>query len=635
MLEKTERTVTELSSLLRMLRVLPDAESFGRIYLLLLAFCTTWRTFGFERAYLLLVDPKQNAIKGQLAAERASTPENDEENEQKFDEQAKNVFQTYEQIESSDLTLKAKTFNIPLDWHRSAVVKAVSSEFPVLAEGRLSEFASDPFLDFFGTNSYVAIPIKVHGRVTAVLAADNGYSERTIPVDDISLGFSLVQHAAMALERLIDTSDAKRKTRVLRKLQEILRTADTTDKMTDSVNLALSMICRAAGGSGIFLKDFVRRKTLHLKAVDEFTVEAGDSDLSVGECFETILDRAAGTMKPVRGDSDHPLLNDVAAGTIRYFFACPLAVTGEGHGALGVYVEKDETNRKHDRFKVKDKVFIELCAGLIADKLHAVRSTDRLRRCETFLEEVRANLSREQESTKLGERSMGHFKELAKEIDALKTTIHSRGTYQKRIERAKELLAGIDREQAVRRRELASLKLSLRMTDLFKVVEEVVTPWKEKVKKNGVEVTVRIPKNGPSLLMNEGKIHLALSSIFRTLTSCVKEDDKVMVECSTNDKRAIIAIADTGAGLPGNLLSRLFMPFSELDQDDEFKSAMSLAGDILHGHSGEIMIKSSTSWKTILVVSFPLISNKDRRSSRSERRRHRDRRHPIKPVPSR
>jgi hypothetical protein len=46
------------------------------------------------------------------------------------------------------------------------------------------------------------------------------------------------------------------------------------------------------------------------------------------------------------------------------------------------------------------------------------------------------------------------------------------------------------------------------------------------------------------------------------------------------------------------------------------------------------MIKSSTSWKTILVVSFPLISNKDRRSNRSERRRHRDRRHPIKPVPS-
>jgi nitrogen-specific signal transduction histidine kinase len=103
----------------------------------------------------------------------------------------------------------------------------------------------------------------------------------------------------------------------------------------------------------------------------------------------------------------------------------------------------------------------------------------------------------------------------------------------------------------------------------------------------------------------------------------------VLLECSRDEDRAVIIIADTGSGLPGNLLSRLFMPFSDLDQDDEFKSAMSLAGDILHRHAGEIMVKSSTSWKTILIVSFPIVSNKDRRSTRKERRHRRDRRKPV------
>jgi K+-sensing histidine kinase KdpD len=399
--------------------------------------------------------------------------------------------------------------------------------------------------------------------------------------------------------------------------------------VNESLNLALSMICRAVGGSGVFLKDYVRRKTHHIKTVDEFTVDAGDADLSVGECFDAILDRSAGTLKPVRGDSEHVLLNEVSSETIRYFFACPLASSTESHGAMGVYVDKDETNRKHDRFKVKDKVYIQLCAGLIADKLHAVQIEDRIRRSENLLEEVRANLVREQESAKLGARASAHYRQLEHEVRELKNTIRSRGTYQRRIDRAKELLDVIDSKTVVRRQEMASMKFSLRMTDLFRVVDEVVSNWKVKAEQNGVEVTVRIPKRGPSLLMNEDKIRLALDNILRTLTSCVKDGDKVLLECSRDEDRAVIIIADTGSGLPGNLLSRLFMPFSDLDQDDEFKSAMSLAGDILHRHAGEIMVKSSTSWKTILIVSFPIVSNKDRRSTRKERRHRRDRRKPV------
>jgi signal transduction histidine kinase len=110
----------------------------------------------------------------------------------------------------------------------------------------------------------------------------------------------------------------------------------------------------------------------------------------------------------------------------------------------------------------------------------------------------------------------------------------------------------------------------------------------------------------------------------------------VLVECSTTDEKAVVCIADTGRGLPGNLLSRLFMPFAPMDgaeRDDDPQGAMSLAGDILHRHSGEITVKSSPSWKTILVVTFPLAANSDRRRGRhGDRRRARrgDRRTPSK-----
>lgn len=615
--------------MMRMLQVLPDADSIGKVYLMLLAFCTIWRTIGVQRAYLLLVDPRQNVVKGHLAAERMPEPgpdDADERSRPSFEAIARTVFTNYEQIESSDLTLKTRTFNLPLDWHRSAVIKSIASEYPVMAEGRMSEFATDPFLDFFGIKSYISIPIKIHGCVTAVLAADNGFSGRKIGVDDVSMIYSLTQHAASAIKNLLETSDRKRKARVLRKIQEMLQTANTPASVNESLNLVLSMICRAVGGSGVFLKDLVRRKTLHIKTVDEFTVEADDTDMSIGECFETILDRAAGTMKPVRGDSGHALLNEVAVGRIRYFFACPLTAAGESHGAIGVYVEKDQTNRKHDRFQVKDKVFIELCAGIIADRLHAFQLGARLTRAENILEELRANLAREQETSRLGSLALEHYGAIEKEFEELASVINSRGTYQKRIDKAKEILEKTKNDDQRRRRDLAKLKFSLRMTDLFKVVAEVIDAWKEKANMSGIEVTTRVPERGPCLLMNESKVRLALENILGTMMSCVTDGDKVMIECSTSEERATIAIADTGSGLPGNLLSRLFMPFSDIDRDDEFKSAMTLAGDIIHRHAGEITVKSSSSWNTILVVSFPLVANRDRRHTHNDRRLYSDRR---------
>ena len=52
-----------------------------------------------------------------------------------------------------------------------------------------------------------------------------------------------------------------------------------------------------------------------------------------------------------------------------------------------------------------------------------------------------------------------------------------------------------------------------------------------------------------------------------------------------------------------------------------------LSGVYPHGdYSGDILIKSSMSWKTILILSFPKGANRDRRKSRRDRRRRRERR---------
>jgi signal transduction histidine kinase len=141
-----------------------------------------------------------------------------------------------------------------------------------------------------------------------------------------------------------------------------------------------------------------------------------------------------------------------------------------------------------------------------------------------------------------------------------------------------------------------------------------------------VELTLRIPERGPSLLMNRERITTAMQSILDSVGGSVTKGDRVLVECTASGEKAVVLVADTGDGLPGDLLSRLFMPFGRVEEGDDRRSAMSLAGDIIHRHGGEISVKSSPSWRTILVISFPVAPNSDRRRGGKDRRRRSDRR---------
>jgi len=626
-MEKTERTVSELASLFRMLQVIPDADNVNKVYQVLLAFCTTWRTIGFDRAFLLLLDSQGGALRGHLAAEKAAdagVAEGDTPSTDSFETLAKKVFDTYEQIDSSDLTLKARTFTVPMDWHRSAVVKAALSSYSVLAERRMSEYSTDPFFDFFASTCYIAVPVRVEGAVTAVLAADNGHSGKQIDIDDVSLVYSLAQQAALSIERLLESSDNKRKFRILRKLQEMLSTAETPEALNEGINLGVSMVCRAVGASGCFLKDLVRKKTVHMKAVDEYTIEAGEEEAAIADSFEEILNRAAGSMKALGGDSQHALLSGIAAETVAFFYATPLCFAGEGLGAMALYHESSDGNRSRERLESKHRLFFDLCAGMIAERLSVLHKSRLVDRSDTMLDEVQSNLVRERDSARAGAHAMEFNEKLVRQLARLREVIESSAPADTRLEDAKELLGGLDQEAAEHREEIEAMRSALAMVNLFAVVKRAVDRWKPKVEAMDVTVESRIPATGPLLLMDEASVETAIANILGALTSCVTVDDRVLVECSTTGSRATICIADTGKGLPGHLLSRLFMPFSAVDRGDEHKSAMSLAGDILHKHAGEIRIKSSPSWKTIIVITFPMAANRDRRRKRSDRRHRRD-----------
>jgi signal transduction histidine kinase len=631
-MRETGRTVSELAFLLKLLPVVQEMETVDKIYRLLVAMVTTARIVGYRRAMLFAVDASKESISGRFGVTRPYGFDAANSGQMSFEDRARKVFEVYEGVESSDLTVQVRSFTVPLAWHRSALVKAARTTYPVLAERETSEYATDPFFDFFGSSCYIAVPMKINDHVAAVLAADGGDVRQRGSVDEISLLYSLAQQASTAAQNLIDFSEMRRRSRIVRKLQSTLSEADTREKLEEGLRLALIMVARAVGGSGCLLKDLTHQKTIHIKTVQEYSPEAGDDDVAISESFDGILDDAAARMKAIAGDREYPYLSPEAAKVIAHFRATPLVAGENVSGALLVYREV-AGSLPQKPYSGDDAAFLDLCAGIIAAKLEIAQLEERAARGEEFLQEVGSNLARERERSRLAERSLDFHADMTQRVKDLTAELSSKQPYAKRIERISDIVKDMKRSCRQHVKELYKKDSHYELTDVFDVTRRVVQDHGSILQERGIGLTVRIPSPGPALLVDKSKISVAVENIIRATASCLKKGDKMLVECSNARDRVLLCFADNSAGLPGDAISRLVMPFSEAEPGDERKRALSLAGEIIQKHSGEILIKSSMSWKTILILSLPKSANRDRRHAKRDRRRRSERRAAVSSQP--
>lgn len=595
--------IRELFNLLRMLQVLHEVESVEKVYRMLLSLTTSVSLTRCRRAMLFEPDWTGDVLRGSMGCShqrRARTS---------FEAMARDVFENFEQTPESELSLLVRGFVVPLQKRGCGLVKALRGGYPVLAHRNVSEFTSDPFFAYFGSECYVALPVKGSGGVSAVLAADS--DEGTMERDAFSLLYSLTQRASSAVAALTEKAEARRRLSTLVKVERVL--ASGTKGWREELEEVLAIVSRSLGATGGVLKTYTDDLFIHVMSVALYDPSPEGGGGKVVDSLERLIDSCGARGRGLCDERSHPLLEEAAREELGSFLVQPLPGREGCLGGVAFYRLRGK-GPEPDLFSSRDLSFLELVARALAAAVAAREDRMRAKRNEEMIEELRSHLVKERGRARLADKGLEFARRVRGVLAELEGLTDGVGPAAAKV----EFIRGISEEFL---EEGEGSRDAFKMLDLFSLARAVLSRWLGVMEGRGVMVEADLDRGRCPMLMDEEKVVLALESIIKAIASTLERGDRLMVKTYREEDKAHVVLADTGRGLPGEVLSRLFMPFrAEEGGGEEQGHGLSLAADIIQLHGGEVRVKSSLGWRTILVLSFPLSANRDRRKRRRDRR---------------
>ena len=107
----------------------------------------------------------------------------------------------------------------------------------------------------------------------------------------------------------------------------------------------------------------------------------------------------------------------------------------------------------------------------------------------------------------------------------------------------------------------------------------------------------------PVIRADEVMIRQALTNLFQNAVEAMPEGGEISVSCSMNGRNLNLAIADTGHGIPENIIDRVFLPFYTTKERGT-GLGLAIVHKIIVSHGGSIRAESSSAG-TVFFITFP------------------------------
>ena len=142
-------------------------------------------------------------------------------------------------------------------------------------------------------------------------------------------------------------------------------------------------------------------------------------------------------------------------------------------------------------------------------------------------------------------------------------------------------------------------------TDLVGVVAEATTLLREQMEQLGVRVSLDVPGELPLILGDRNQIKQALFNVMKNALEAMDRGGDIHVKLTSDDEWVVLAIRDTGVGIPADKLTRIFDAYYTTKASGGGIGMLILLR-ILRAHGGTVDIQSTPDVGTTVILRFPL-----------------------------
>jgi len=142
--------------------------------------------------------------------------------------------------------------------------------------------------------------------------------------------------------------------------------------------------------------------------------------------------------------------------------------------------------------------------------------------------------------------------------------------------------------------------------DLNKVIRETLTLLEHQLAKAGVEVKLALDENLPRIKGNPGKLQQVFLNLFLNARDAMESGGVLAIRSGSDHGSVRLTVADSGAGIAPENLSRIFDPFFTTKGARKGTGlGLSVSYGIVREHGGDIEVESILGAGTRFELSFP------------------------------
>lgn len=152
---------------------------------------------------------------------------------------------------------------------------------------------------------------------------------------------------------------------------------------------------------------------------------------------------------------------------------------------------------------------------------------------------------------------------------------------------------------------------TMRLQSLIPVIQDVALRFKKISVDKGIDFSVSLPEKTPELTFDEEKISMVLENIIDNAMKYTPPPGKVSLTVSVEDDHVIVAVKDTGIGVPREQFHRLFTKFfrsanAQLYQTTGTGLGLYVSKNIIDQHRGKIWLESEEDRGSTFFFSLPI-----------------------------